>query len=582
MLKSPTPQLRGEWFYAMLPTMSAQSQIQAYDALTSLIYDTAIDQSLWPKLLEQVSESLHLLEEADVEKFLAQHFDRALHLNSQTNGQQTKNSALQDIINRLPIAVFVVKADASLFMSNELAQQLIDQKQITLNTCNELSSFSKNTTEKLHRIINNCSRDKQGGEYISVSKGESGSLSLWVSSTDTLHCEISDERLVTIYASPKQGNSVASIEMLMQAYSLTRTESRLLQALTGSSHNLAEAANSIGVKHHTARGYMKNIMLKTRTNSQPELLKLILTGPIPHADIKQTLQTSVSEPKPCLTIKLFDGRQLAYAEYGDPKGFSVIYCHALLGSRLECDFNTQALVHNNIRLIAPDRPGFGYSDSLPDRDPLLWYKDIEELTDQLGIDKFSVLTFSGGSLYGLILARAIPERIQQLSLVSNVGLNLTDKELESTRPFNRRMLKLARKRPSIFRLMLRIMSISLKHNITQYIEVNHGSLCESDHHIIESERFSTLKKSYAECIRQGTNEMAYEAISYTQHVDITLSDITVPTMIWQGREDHIAPLPIIQRVIHELPNSEANIIDHEGHYLLFTYWHEIIKQLKTS
>jgi pimeloyl-ACP methyl ester carboxylesterase len=76
------------------------------------------------------------------------------------------------------------------------------------------------------------------------------------------------------------------------------------------------------------------------------------------------------------TIRLRDGRLLAYAEFGDPSGIPLLFCHGWGDSRLTRhpdDARTAAL---GIRLITVDRPGFGRSDFQPRRTLLDWPADI--------------------------------------------------------------------------------------------------------------------------------------------------------------------------------------------------------------
>ena len=52
------------------------------------------------------------------------------------------------------------------------------------------------------------------------------------------------------------------------------------------------------------------------------------------------------------TLRLPDGRRLAYAEYGDPAGRPLIYNHGLLSSRFEAAFADGAARRLGLRLIA--------------------------------------------------------------------------------------------------------------------------------------------------------------------------------------------------------------------------------------
>ena len=73
-------------------------------------------------------------------------------------------------------------------------------------------------------------------------------------------------------------------------------------------------------------------------------------------------------------INLRDGRALAYVERGHPTGVPVVYCHGVPSSRAEADVHgyTETLATFGIRLIVPDRPGFGCSDIQPNRTVVDW------------------------------------------------------------------------------------------------------------------------------------------------------------------------------------------------------------------
>ena len=57
------------------------------------------------------------------------------------------------------------------------------------------------------------------------------------------------------------------------------------------------------------------------------------------------------------TLRLRDGRQLAYAEYGNPGGSPVMLFHGNPSSRLSWGLIPGSPFRPHLRLIAPDRPG---------------------------------------------------------------------------------------------------------------------------------------------------------------------------------------------------------------------------------
>ena len=121
------------------------------------------------------------------------------------------------------------------------------------------------------------------------------------------------------------------------------------------------------------------------------------------------------------TMRLPDGRQLGYAEYGVPNGRPVMLMHSASGSRLERHPDETVVERCGIRLIIPDRPGIGMSDSERRSTLLSWAADVEHLADHLALGKFGIIGFSLGAAFGLACAYALKARIHRLVLVSSVA-----------------------------------------------------------------------------------------------------------------------------------------------------------------
>jgi len=117
------------------------------------------------------------------------------------------------------------------------------------------------------------------------------------------------------------------------------------------------------------------------------------------------------------TVTLPDGRRLAYTEWGLPDGKPLLYFHGTPGSRLWCP-DEDATAAAGVRLIAPDRPGFGRSDPQEGRTLADWPKDVEALADALHISSFAVVGVSGGGAYAAACAALIPRRLSGVAVVS--------------------------------------------------------------------------------------------------------------------------------------------------------------------
>lgn len=91
------------------------------------------------------------------------------------------------------------------------------------------------------------------------------------------------------------------------------------------------------------------------------------------------------------TLMLPDGRKLGYAQYGAPQGKVVLYQHGFPGSRIEAAQLHDLCTELGLRMIAIDRPGHGWSSPHPGSKLLGWPKDVERLTDHLGLESYAVM-----------------------------------------------------------------------------------------------------------------------------------------------------------------------------------------------
>ena len=130
---------------------------------------------------------------------------------------------------------------------------------------------------------------------------------------------------------------------------------------------------------------------------------------------------ATATPRLDRTMKLADGRTLAYSEWGDLTGRPVVLLHGSPGSRLMCP-DEDATKAAGVRLITIDRPGYGRSDPRPGRTVLDWVDDYVELADQLGLPPCPVVGWSGGGPYALACADRLADRVSAIGLAGAVGL----------------------------------------------------------------------------------------------------------------------------------------------------------------
>ncbi|WP_289271886.1 alpha/beta fold hydrolase [Solimonas sp. SE-A11] len=110
-------------------------------------------------------------------------------------------------------------------------------------------------------------------------------------------------------------------------------------------------------------------------------------------------------------MQLADGRTLAWAEYGDPRGVPVFYFHGGGASLIEGGCFDRDARDAGIRLVAPSRPGGLHSSPRPVMRSTDFASDCAQLATRLGIDKFVVTGNSNGGLFTMAVAHQLPDRV---------------------------------------------------------------------------------------------------------------------------------------------------------------------------
>ena len=112
-----------------------------------------------------------------------------------------------------------------------------------------------------------------------------------------------------------------------------------------------------------------------------------------------------------------DGITIFYREAGAPDAPVVLLPHGYPSSSFQYRHLLPAL-GDRWRVIAPDHPGFGYSDTPgPDRFAYTFdaYADyLQRFVDRLGLRRYAIYLQDYGSQFGLRLALSAPERVVAL------------------------------------------------------------------------------------------------------------------------------------------------------------------------
>ena len=288
-------------------------------------------------------------------------------------------------------------------------------------------------------------------------------------------------------------------------------------------------------------------------------------------------------PKPDNVIRLKDGRLLGYAEYGAPGGTPVIFFHGMPGSRLEGTLGHDAAARANVRLILPDRPGYGLSDFKTRRRFMDWPDDVAEVADALGIDRFAIAGISGGGPYVAACALKIPERLTRASIISGIGPFDAPGATEGMSFQNRSLFYTSRRVPIIARGILGLMATLALRFPKRMGEQMQKAMPPADRAVMEQpgmqEKFID---NLREAFRQGARGAAWEARMYARRWGFRLQDIPMPVQLWQGGQDVNVPPAMGRYQASAIPNAKLTFIEDEGHLLGVTHLEEILTAVTSA
>jgi len=117
-----------------------------------------------------------------------------------------------------------------------------------------------------------------------------------------------------------------------------------------------------------------------------------------------------------------NGARIHYQEAGDESATPIILIHGFISSNLIWSHVLKPLADAGFRAIAPDLPGYGYSDKPADAQYTIdeQARAVIGLMDRLGIDQAVIAGASYGGAVASLMALDYPQRVKKLILVGAV------------------------------------------------------------------------------------------------------------------------------------------------------------------
>nr|KAJ3420877.1 hypothetical protein HK105_005048 [Polyrhizophydium stewartii] len=289
-------------------------------------------------------------------------------------------------------------------------------------------------------------------------------------------------------------------------------------------------------------------------------------------------------------VVLRDGRALAYWEWLCPAWaraqdagsaeeplHTVLLFSGIPGSRL---FSHPLVAKHEplgIRLISVDRPGLGLSTPQPGRTILDMADDVEELLDQIGLERVSVIGYSAGGPYALATAFRLPHRVTRVAIVSSVSPRQAPKVYTGMPVTYRLAWFFAAHAPWLLGTIVRLSGSTARADPVAYHRQDVDAMPESDRPIATSPEVEAMfVESIVETFgREQDAVMAHEYGLWGKPWGFDLADIKAPVRVWHGAKDTGATLPMGQYIAARI-GCDIVVDPEAGHMLYFTVFKDII------
>ncbi|MGY1810714.1 alpha/beta fold hydrolase [Blastococcus sp. SYSU D00669] len=254
------------------------------------------------------------------------------------------------------------------------------------------------------------------------------------------------------------------------------------------------------------------------------------------------------------TATLADGRRISWAEYGSPSGAPLLLLHGSPDSRLQLATAHAPAEAAGIRVVAPDRPGYGLSDPKPGGTGYSEYgDDLRQLLDHLDVSTVTLCALSGAGGFAVATAVTQADRVDRLLLVS-AGLPAPRSATRGQALPVRLLLLLAARasgvaarvlaRPGFDDLDSPVGRLALR----MFPAADRRVLADQDlrAHLAEDAR---------EAARQGPAAAVQDLRLGSGPLGVSLGDLRVDTVLLHGTDDVNVPVGIARWVAAQAPSS---------------------------
>jgi len=281
-------------------------------------------------------------------------------------------------------------------------------------------------------------------------------------------------------------------------------------------------------------------------------------------------------------MQLPDCRDLAWSEYGAGDGTPVIAFHGSPGTGHEFAFLSEVAARQGVRLLAPDRPGYGHSTYHRARTYESWARDTGALADHLGFDRFAVVGHSSGGPNAVGCARFLADRLVGCAVVAGPAPPEAMVAKDGMQRTNRWAQRCAPLAPRLCGAIFAVGMRQSQHAPDKALAWMSRVLPPCDVAVTERPDVrSALRAAFARPVAATAGRAAVQDLQLEGRPwGFDLGEIVIAVHVWHGDADRNVVVGSGRYQATAIPNAILHEMPDEGHWMHVSHFDEILTLLK--
>jgi DNA-binding CsgD family transcriptional regulator len=219
-------------------------------------------------------------ERAMLEQLLP-HFTRALRVHTRLAAVEGARDDLVQALDRVPTPVLMVRGNASIVFTNAAADRLLRRRDGLVARQKLVLTLDVGETSRLHALIRAAAvsgLSTPQGEDLAVTRSlPKRPLTLLIAPVraSSFCAEVCPDAMVVIFVNDPEREVPATPDMLAVLWGLTPTEAKIAVGVARG-ETLRDLARRLGIAATTVRWHVKQILAKSGTRTQPDLVRAVL------------------------------------------------------------------------------------------------------------------------------------------------------------------------------------------------------------------------------------------------------------------------------------------------------------------